>query len=87
MDPALEHQHYAKNLYCYQPLIQKSIGADGEAQSSKYNLQSGPNEVRKSSTTNTLPAVRAALKEMYILKPISMLCNSDLVILLLIVCS
>ena len=35
---------------------------------------------------DTLSAVRAALIEMYILKLISMLCNSDLAILLLIVC-
>ena len=32
---------------------------------------------------DTLPAARAALKELYILKLIPMLCNSDLVILLL----
>ena len=34
----------------------------------------------------TLPALRAALKELYILKHISMLCNSDLVMLLLTLC-
>ena len=43
---------------------------------------SGPNrELRMES----LPAVRAALKELHILKHIYMLCNYDLMILLLIV--